>query len=477
LTGKVEEFQPTESGKVRMYSCGPTVYDFAHIGNFRTFVFQDILRRVLRTRGYDLLHVMNITDVDDRIIENSIQSGDSIEKITRPFEAAFLEDSAVLGIEQPEKVIRATEHIQEMVELIQRIVDSGAAYESDGSVYFSIQKFADYGKLARLDMEGLQPGARIEADRYEKSDPRDFVLWKASKPGEPSWEAPFGPGRPGWHIECSAMSMKYLGETIDIHTGGSDLIFPHHTNEIAQSEAATGKPFVRFWLHGEFLQIEKEKMSKSLGNFHTVRDLLREGHKPTAIRYLLASVPYRRQLNFTKDALHQASQSIERLHNFLRRLRTEKFPQGRSNDQSGMSKQAEEARQAFDDALDDDLNTAGALGAVFNIVRDANTAMDRGEFRTGDIEAVEELIRYFDSIFSVLADDRELLKILNGKIELPETGGAGGLSDEEVEALIAERQQARAGRDFARSDEIRDQLAGSGIIVEDAKGGVRWRRK
>ncbi len=472
LTGKTEEFKPLEAGKIRMYTCGPTVYDYAHIGNFRTFVFQDILRRTLRLRGYELLHVMNITDVDDRIIGKAISEGTTIGEIARPYEEALFEDAAVLGIENPEKIVRATEHIPEMIELIERLRANGAAYDSDGSVYFSIQKFPTYGRLAKLDMDGLKPGARIETDQYEKGDPRDFVLWKASKPGEPVWEAPFGPGRPGWHVECSAMSMKYLGESFDIHTGGSDLIFPHHTNEIAQSEAATGKPFVRVWLHGEHLIVEGEKMSKSLGNFFTLRDLLKKGHKPTAIRYLLASVPYRRQLNFTMDSLHQAEQSIDRLRRFLLRLRSEKFADGSSE----ITKHAEEAQKAFDGALDDDLNTAGALGAVFNFVRDANIAMDKDAFRAGDVAGVESMMQRFDSVFDVLADDKERLKLLAGKLELDGTGEQG-LSDSEVDALIAERQRARAARDFSRSDEIRDQLAGSGIIVEDSRDGVRWRRK
>ena len=473
LTGKVEEFKPIEPGKVRMYTCGPTVYDNAHIGNFRTFMFQDILRRTLRLHGYTLNHVMNITDVDDKIIQKASERGVTIEQVARPFEEGLFEDVAVLGIEKPEKIVRATEHIPEMIALTGRLLQKGIAYESDGSVYFSIQKFPQYGRLARLDMDGLKPGARIESDQYEKGDPRDFVLWKASKPGEPVWEAPFGPGRPGWHIECSAMSMKYLGESFDIHTGGSDLIFPHHTNEIAQSEAATGKPFVRTWLHAEHLIVKGEKMSKSLGNFFTLRDLLTKGHKPSAIRYLLASVPYRRQLNFTFDALHQAQQSIERLRNFQLRLRAEEFPEGSSE----TTKRAAAARKAFDDALDDDLNTAEALGAIFNLVRDANIAMDRSEFRRGDVAAVEAVIERFNSVFDVLGDDQERLAVLEGKLKLAVSGGRGGLSDEEVEALLAERRKARAARNFARSDEIRDQLAEGGIIVEDSREGVRWRRK
>jgi cysteinyl-tRNA synthetase len=333
-------------------------------------------------------------------------------------------------------------------------------------VYFSIKKFPHYGRLSKIDLSGIQAGARVDVDRYEKADARDFVLWKARKPSEHFWETPLGSGRPGWHIECSAMSMKYLGETIDIHTGGIDLAFPHHENEIAQSEAATGKPFVRYWLHGEHLIVEGEKMSKSLGNFYTLRDLLTKGHKPSAIRYLLASVPYRRQLNFTFAGLQQASSSVERLRNFRLRLRTERFPAGASETPLRAARAVEE----FDAALDDDLNTAEALAAVFNLVRDANTAMDQGQFRAGDAPALEAALEHFDRILAVLADDdRE--KLVSLQLDAP----AAGLSDADVERLIAERAQARARRDFKRSDEIRDELARQGIILEDTKDGVRWK--
>ena len=477
LSGKPEEFQPLQAGRVRMYTCGPTVYDHAHIGNFRTFVFQDILRRTLRLCGFELTHVMNITDVDDKIIQKANAAGVSIQEIARKYEQVLFEDAVLLNIEKPGRVVRATEHIPEMIALVARLAEKGYTYTSEGSIYFRIAKFPDYGRLAKLDMKGIRPGGRVEADTYEKADPRDFALWKASKPDEPVWEAPFGAGRPGWHLECSAMSMKYLGESFDIHTGGTDLVFPHHTNEIAQSEAATGKPFVRFWLHAEFLIVEGEKMSKSLGNFYTLRDLLAKGHKPSAIRYLLASVPYRRQLNFTFDGLHQAAQSVERLCNFQLRLRTEKFPQGQSD---ALRERTERARQEFDAGLDDDLNTAVALAAIFNLVRDANTAMDRGEFRRGDAPAVEALLERFDGIFSVLADDdRQKLAALKDKLEVAVTVpvGNGYLSDSQVDRLLAERRQARASRDFARADQIRQGLANGGIMVEDTRDGVRWKRK
>ena len=466
LSGEVEEFQPLDPPRVRIYTCGPTVYDYAHIGNFRTFVFQDILRRHLRARGFQVEQVMNITDVDDRIIQNAAAAGVSIRDYTEKFTAAFLDDMRMLSLETPERIVRATDHIEEMVALIQRLRAATFTYQSDGSLYFSIKKFPHYGRLSKIDLSGIQPGARVEVDRYEKADARDFALWKARKPGEHYWDTPLGAGRPGWHIECSAMAMKYLGETLDIHTGGVDLAFPHHENEIAQSEAATGKPFVRYWLHAEHLIVEGEKMSKSLGNFYTLRDLFAKGHKPSAIRYLLASVPYRRQLNFTFAGLQQAASSVERLRNFRLRLRTEKFPDGNSD----AAARAAQAIEEFDAALDDDLNTAEALAAVFNLVRDTNTTMDQGAFRAGDVAALEGTLQHFDRILAVLNDDdRE-------KLAGPQPAQAAGLSDAEVEALIVERGQARARRDFKRSDEIRDVLQRQGIILEDTKDGVRWKR-
>jgi cysteinyl-tRNA synthetase len=477
LSGRVEDFQPLQPGTVRMYTCGPTVYDYAHIGNFRTFVFQDILRRWLRLRGFQFLQVMNITDVDDRIIQNAAAAGLSLRDYTDKYTQAFLDDMAMLNMERAEHLVRATDHIDDMVALVRRLQEKSFTYQSDGSIYFSINKFPAYGKLSKIDVGGIRAGARVDVDRYEKADARDFVLWKARKPGEHYWETPLGPGRPGWHLECSAMSMKYLGETLDIHTGGIDLVFPHHENEIAQSEGATGKPFVRYWLHAEHLIVEGEKMSKSLGNFFTLRDLFARGHKPSAIRFLLASVPFRRQLNFTFAGLHQASSSVERLRNFRLRLRTERFPEGSSESQA---QRAARARQEFDDALDDDLNTAEALAAAFNLVRDANTAMDEGKFHQGDVASVEDFLDRFDHVFAVLTDDDyQKLAAMKDKLEVqvPVPVGADAISDQEVEELLAERARARARRDFARGDQIRDELARRGIIVEDTKDGVRWKRK
>jgi cysteinyl-tRNA synthetase len=475
LSGRKEPFVPLHKGEVRMYTCGPTVYDSAHIGNFRTFVFQDVLRRFLRIRGYTMKHVMNLTDVDDRIIQNAASAGISIGEYTEKHINTFLEDMDALSIERPEHLIRATEHIEDMVALIERLSAKTFTYASDGSIYYRIAKFPNYGKLSKIDLAGIQPGARVEVDRYEKNDARDFALWKAPKPGEHFWQTRIGPGRPGWHIECSAMAMKYLGETIDIHTGGVDLAFPHHENEIAQSEAATGKPFVRFWLHAEHLIVEGEKMSKSLGNFFTLRDLFAKGYKPSTIRFLLASVPYRRQFNFTFDSLQQAASSVERLRNFVYRLQNEKFPAGQSQEMAARIQQAEDD---FHKGLEDDLNTAQALAAVFDLVRDVNTAIDhkndQKNFRAGDAGRALIAMTIFDAIFAVLPDDdAEKLRALGLA-----AAAAAQMGNAEIETLVAERQAARARRDFKAADLIRAQLDERGIILEDTKdGGVRWKRK
>jgi len=470
LTGRKEPFAPFHPGEVRMYTCGPTVYDYAHIGNYRTFVFQDILRRFLRSRGLRVIQVMNLTDVDDRIIQNAAAAGVGIREYTETYIKAFLEDMRALNFEQPEHLVRATDHIDDMVRLIQRLTERNLTYTSEGSIYYRISKFPGYGKLSKIDLSGIQAGARVDVDRYEKADARDFALWKAPKPGEYFWETPIGPGRPGWHIECSAMAMKYLGETLDIHTGGVDLVFPHHENEIAQSEAATGQQFVRFWLHAEHLIVEGEKMSKSLGNFFTLRDLFNKGHKPSTIRFLLASVPYRRQLNFTMDGLTQAASSVERLRNFVARLKAEKFVPGQTEAIATLARAAEEE---FEKGLEDDLNTAVALAAIFDLVRDVNTAIDRGQFRQGDAPVVLAAVQKFDRIFALLTDDdAEKLRAMGF-----ETGQAE-LSDAEVEALAAERQTARQRRDYQSADRIRHQLAERGIILEDTRdGGVHWKRK
>jgi cysteinyl-tRNA synthetase len=470
LSGKVEPFIPQKPGEVGMYTCGPTVYDYAHIGNFRTFVFQDILRRFLLLRGFKLTHVMNLTDVDDRIIANAAAAGVDIRAYTEKYIQAFFADCRTLSVESPEHWIRATDHIDDMVRLIQKLQRNTYTYPSEGSIYYRITKFKDYGKLSKVDLSGIQAGARVDNDRYEKESARDFALWKAPKPGEHFWETPIGTGRPGWHIECSAMAMKYLGETLDIHTGGIDLAFPHHENEIAQSEAATGKTFVRYWLHAEHLLVEGEKMSKSLGNFFTLRDLFNKGYKPSALRFALASVPYRRQLNFTFDGLQQATSSVERLRNFAARLKQEKFPAG---NQPGMAERSKKAVDDFDAGLSDDLNTAQALAAMFDFVREANIAMDKGEFRQGDVAAAQQFLADFDRVFAVIQDDdAEKLKAIG--IDT----AASGPSDAEIDKMVADRQAARQRRDFPASDRIRKELADRGIILEDTKdGGVRWKRK
>jgi cysteinyl-tRNA synthetase len=458
LSQQVEDFAPAEDNTVRMYGCGPTVYDYAHIGNFRTFTFLDILRKWLRASGYELDHVMNITDVDDRIISNAVAQKKTLEEYTGIYAKAFLDDCQTLRLERPEHIVPATQHIHDMVAVIEKLAEGGHTYQSDGSVYFRISSFPGYGKLSHNDFSGIRAGARVDSDRYEKADARDFALWKAAKEGEPAWQTSLGPGRPGWHIECSAMAVKYLGATLDIHAGGVDLIFPHHENEIAQSESLTGKPFARFWLHAEFLMVEGQKMSKSLGNYYTLRDLVSRGYAPEAIRYLLASVPYRKALNFTLDGLKSATTAIERLRNFKLRLETDQLPEGVNEQIAGRT--AEAGRQ-FTAGMDDDLNTAEALAAIFEFTRDANTALDAGEFRAGNVQPALDLLARFDSVFDVLAP----------------TAHAGALSDEQVEARIAERTAAKKARDFARADAIRQELLDEGVVLEDTKGGVRWKRK
>jgi cysteinyl-tRNA synthetase len=458
LTLEVEPFEPADGRTVRMYTCGPTVYNYAHIGNLRTFTFEDVLRRWLSARGYELQHVMNITDVDDKIIRNAGAKNQSINEYTAEYTQAFLEDTALLRLQRPEYLVKATEHINEMVHCIEELQNRGYTYDSDGSVYYRIQRFPQYGKLSHNDFSGIRAGARVDVDEYDKADARDFVLWKAPKEGDPFWETPIGPGRPGWHIECSAMAMKYLGETLDIHAGGVDLIFPHHENEIAQSEAITCKPFARFWLHCEFLNVESQKMSKSIGNIYTLRELLAMGHAPETVRYLLISVPYRKKLNFTFDGLQAAKTTIERLRNFKLRLETDKYAEGVNEK---LSERTREALSGFENALDDDLNTAEALAAVFEYVRDANTAMDAGDFREGNVPEAITLLERFDSVVDVLKP----------------TQTDQGLSDEQVEAKIQERTQAKKSKNFKLSDEIRAGLLDAGIILEDTKDGVRWKRK
>ena len=402
MSSQVEEFRPLRDSEVRMYACGPTVYDYGHIGNFRTFVAVDLLRRFLRQSGYTVRHVMNITDVDDKIIRNSARDDVSVQQYTAKYEKAFLEDAAMIGIEQP-ILVHATEHIPEMAEFVLKLVEKGIAYRTDdGSYYFRISRFPEYGKLSKRDFSGMLDGARVDVDEYDKDSARDFALWKAPKPGEAFWETKIGAGRPGWHLECSVMSMEELGESFDLHAGGEDLIFPHHENEIAQSESLTGKPFARFWFHARFLLVEGEKMSKSLGNFFTLRDLVLKGHKPSSLRYLLTSVPYRNQLNFTFDGLRQAAVSVDRLRNFRLRLSAGNFAEGSNPEIQTL---ATETIARMGAALDDDLNTAQAQAAIFEMVRQANTALDTGSVKKNDIPALLSALTKFDEIFGVLEDD------------------------------------------------------------------------
>jgi cysteinyl-tRNA synthetase len=458
LTRQVQPFEPLDSSVVKMYTCGPTVYDSAHIGNFRTFVFYDLLRRWLRASGYRLDHVMNITDVDDKIIRNAVAQGKSLEEYTAIYIKAFFDDCATLRLEPPERFVRATEHINDMAAAIHKLEDTGYTYRSDGSVYFRIAKFHDYGKLSHNDFSGMVAGARIDVDEYEKSDARDFALWKAAKEGEPAWDTEIGTGRPGWHIECSVMAIHFLGATLDIHAGGVDLIFPHHENEIAQSESLTGKPFARYWIHSEFLLVDGQKMAKSLGNFYTLRNLFDRGVPPEAVRYLLASVPYRKGLNFTFEGLNSARTAIERLRNFKFRLDTAKLAEGTNET---IANQATQAVLQFRQAMDDDLNTAEALAAVFEFLREANTALDGGEFRAGNLNRARDVLWQFDNVFQVLEPSER----------------AGGITEAEIEQLIADRAAAKKARDFALSDKIRAQLLEQGIILEDTKDGARWKRK
>ena len=485
LSGKVEEFRPLADDEVRMYACGPTVYDYGHIGNFRTFVAVDILRRYLRQSGYKVHHVMNITDVDDKIIRNSAQAGVTVQQYTAKYQKAFLEDTAALHIEQPQ-IVRATENIADMAGFIARLVEKGFAYRTeDGSYYFRIAKFPAYGKLSKKDFAGMEDGARVDVDEYEKDNARDFALWKAPKPGEASWESVIGPGRPGWHIECSVMSMKELGESFDLHAGGEDLIFPHHENEIAQSESLTGKQFAHFWFHARFLLVEGEKMSKSAGNFFTLRDLVLKGYKPSAIRYALASVPYRNQLNFTFDGLHQAAASVERLRNFRLRL-SGSFPDGSNLATATL---AQETSKRLRDSLDDDLNAAQAQAAIFDMVRSANAAIDSGELKKDDVAPLLVALDQFDEIFSVLNDDdaEKMQHVFEWaksegrekdiSPELREIVKSAVLSDAQINEKIEQMKSVRAAKNFAQSDAIRAELTAAGIIIEQTKDGVRWRRK
>ncbi len=452
LSRRLEPFEPLEEGRVRMYTCGPTVYGFAHIGNYRTYIFEDLLRRWLRWKGWGIVQVMNLTDVDDKTIHGARDAGVSLDEFTRPYIDAFFEDVATLRIQRAEHYPRATAHVAEMIELIKRLEAQGHTYVADGSVYYRIATFGSYGKLSGMDLGALRPGARVDVDEYAKEEARDFALWKATREDEPAWDSPWGPGRPGWHIECSAMSMKYLGESFDIHTGGVDNIFPHHENEIAQSEGATGKPFVRCWLHSAHLIVEGRKMSKSLGNYFTLRELLAKGYDAVALRYLLLATHYRRQLNMTWEGLAAAAEAVTRLQDFYRRV--QEYDGAGDND---LSKEVARARAAFERALDEDLAIADALAAVFNLITDGHRAMDRRELSAAGRDALLAAFASFDEVLDVCAP-------------------AAAAPGDEVEGLIAAREAARRAGDYEKADALRAKLAAFGIVLEDTPDGVRWKR-
>ena len=484
LTGDVDALTPMDGAELRMYTCGPTVYDYGHIGNFRTFLQVDILRRFLLLSGIRVRHVMNITDVDDKIIRNAAAQNLPIGEYTARFEAAFFEDLESLGVQRPEIIARATEHIPRMVELVQKLAAAGAAYQTeDGSWYFRLAAFPEYGKLSKKDLSGMEDGARVDVDEYEKDSARDFALWKAAKPGETSWDTAIGRGRPGWHIECSAMAMEYLGDSFDLHAGGEDLMFPHHENEIAQSESVTHKQFARHWMHVRFLLVDGRKMSKSEGNFYTLRDLLLKGYKASAIRLALVSVPYRHQLNFTFEGLTEATNAIERLRTFSERLTKASLAPGANPD---IQAAAEKAQAGYLASLANDLNTAEARAPIFDLVRAANTAIDQGKLLADDRTAILAVLASFDAVFDVMVDrdadpTRRALAWAQeaGRMDdvAPELLASQSLTDEAIDALVAERTQAKRQRNFARADQIRNELAEKGVVIEDAKDGVRWKRK
>ena len=488
LSGRIETLAPMDGRELRMYACGPTVYDYGHIGNFRTFLHVDVLRRALKQRGIRVRHVMNITDVDDKIIRNAAAANMDIATYTRKYEDAFFEDMDALGVERPEVIPHATENIAEMVALIEKLREQDIAYQAeDGSWYFRVARFAEYGKLSKKDFDGIEDGARVDVDEYEKDAARDFALWKAVKTApngvrEHAWETSLGEGRPGWHIECSAMATKYLGASIDLHAGGEDLMFPHHENEIAQSESASHTTFARHWMHVRFLLVEGRKMSKSEGNFYTLRDLLLKGHRASAIRFLLMSVPYRHQLNFTFDGIVESTNAVDRLRTFAGRMRGV-FPAGKNEE---LGRLTAEALEEYDSALRSDLNTAEARAAIFELVRAGNSAADAGTLRAGNAEEILAVLARFDAVFAVLEDrDGGLTRRAvewagrEGRMDeaAPEVLATLALPDEAIDALVAERTQAKKARNFSRADAIRNELLAKGILLEDSKDGVRWKRK
>ncbi len=455
LSGKIEPFHPVTKGEVKLYTCGPTVYDHSHLGNFRAYVFEDLLKRFLVFMGFKVTHVMNITDVDDKTIKGANAEGVTLQEYTKKFTDSFFEDIDTLRIARADYYPRATEHISEMAKMIKGLLDKGYAYEKDGSVYFSIAKFPDYGRLSKVNLEELKPGERVESDEYEKDSVNDFALWKHKKEGEPFWETEIGPGRPGWHIECSVMSSKYLGETFDIHCGGTDNIFPHHENEIAQSEAYFGKKFVNYWLHCRHLIVDGEKMSKSKGNFYTISDLLDKNVDPSVLRFLLISTHYRKMLNFTFKALEQANASLQRIKDFLYELENHPFKEGENKNVSNILKKA---RKDFTSGLSDDLNISVALRALFDLIREGNTLIAKEKLYSQDAEKLRKFIRSIDTVLAVLPEEKEEL--------LPV----------DIMKKVEEREKARKEKNYQLADRIRDELLEQGIVLEDTKKGVRWKR-
>ncbi len=462
LGRRLEPIVPLEPGLLRLYTCGPTVYNHAHIGNLRTFLFEDLLKRSLRLLGYRVLHVMNLTDVDDKTIRGARERGVSLDEFTGPYIDSFFADLERLRVDPADVYPRATRHIPEMIEMIGRLIERGVAYVADGSVWFRIAADEDYGKLSGIRLEEVRQGARVAQDEYEKEDVRDFVLWKGAKEGEPAWESPWGPGRPGWHIECSAMSARYLGETFDIHCGGVDNLFPHHENEIAQSESASGSPFVRTWLHAEHLIVDGQKMSKSLGNQFTLGELLERGLSPRAVRFALISVHYRQKLNFTFDGVRAGAAALRRVDEMRFRLAHATAPVAPSE---GLVPRLATFRRDFAAALADDLNISAALAALFELVRDLNVEIEAGRIGGGDRATVEAALREADSVLAVLFVDEAA------------GGGVEGVDEAEIEAVLARRVEARRRRDFAESDRLRDELAARGIVLEDTPQGTRWKRR
>ncbi len=473
LSRKKEEFRPLHKGEVRLYTCGPTVYDFAHIGNFRAYVWEDLLRRTLKFSGFRVNQIMNLTDVDDKTIQNALEQKVSLEEYTAPFITTFFEDLDTLGIERAEMYPRATEHIPEMLDLVRRLQEKGHTYEAQGSIYFRISSFPGYGKLSGAQPTEDSAVSRIDSDEYEKENARDFVLWKLRKPGEPFWDSPFGQGRPGWHLECSAMSMKHLGEQFDIHTGAVDNIFPHHENEIAQSEAATGRPFVNYWLHCAHLIVEGEKMSKSKGNFYTLRDLLKKGHAPRAIRHLLLSAHYRKPLNFTIAGLEQSAAALTRLDDFVLRVHRQTLAPGSD---AGLADAVKRAASAFRAGLEDDLNVPTALGAFFDLVREVNSAFDADRGGETNRTQILDFLRHAQCVLGYLClEESREESVQIGERTLVIQYSMDGL-DVNLRSKVRERLEARGRRDFSRAEALRDELAARGVVIEDIPDGCRVKR-